>query len=258
MHPLIQAWRKFDEESPPYVLAGDEVVLNTSYSVRCRSWKAYCSNPDFEAPDQGKFHIDLLPVPFAGRLDRATIFVLLLNPGFGPHDYFAEYEVPEFRQIRIANLRQGRRAAFDYLSPEFSWHGGFRYWHGRLSGLVSAFASETGLSYGRARKYFQSQIASIELVPYHSKRFAFPSRLASSLRSAQLAKAYVHDVLLPNARRKDCLVIATRAVGMWELPKSRNVVAYEGPETRSGHLSPGSRGGESMLNFLRERFDGAT
>jgi len=133
MHELIRTWRQLDTRHRPYVLPGDDRVLRDTDCFRCASWAAYCANPNFGAVESGHFHVDLLPVPFAGRLDRASVFVLLLNPGFGPHDYFAESKVRAFREMRIANLRQSAAARFDYLSPDFSWHGGFRYWHGRLS-----------------------------------------------------------------------------------------------------------------------------
>jgi hypothetical protein len=255
MHELIRTWRQFDTRHRPYVLPGDDRVLRDTDCFRCASWAAYCANPNFGAVESGHFHVDLLPVPFAGRLDRASVFVLLLNPGFGPHDYFAESKVRAFREMRIANLRQSAAARFDYLSPDFSWHGGFRYWHGRLSPLISKLAEANRISYGAARQFVQSRFASIELVPYHSKHFSFPTRLVPHLKSVQLVKAYVHDVVVPRARGRDALVVATRSASLWQLPKLPNIVSYVGAETRSAHLSLKSRGGQAIVRFLQKQYE---
>jgi len=252
VHPLIQAWRRFDTSHRPFVLKGDEPILR--WARRCSSWKDYSRNPDFGQPEDGQFHIDLLPVPFAGNLAKASVYVLLLNPGFGPHDYFGEYEIPAFRRARIANLRQPPRVQFLDLTPAFSWHGGFRYWHGRLTALISAFASSTRLSYGESRQFFANEIASVELVPYHSKTFHLPRKIVTNLRSVELAQQFVREVLLPRAKGNECLIVVTRSSGYWGLTKARNIVLYEGSETRSAHLSPNSRGGSAILRFLQRVF----
>lgn len=138
-----------------------------------------------------------------------------------------------------------------YLNPRFSWHGGFDYWHTKLRDIIVALAQTSGIPYGRARQFFQSRIAALELVPYHSVNFTVPSRIFNSLRSVQLVRSFVHEELLPRARAGDCLVIVTRGVKHWQLPKHRNIVAYTTSEARSAHLSPNSRGGSAILKFLR-------
>lgn len=259
MHDLIRAWRAFDVRRRPYVLPGDEVVLAPRFSERCRSWNAYCSNPDFGAPDENKFHLDLLPLPYSGKLAHAKVFVLLLNPGFGPHDYFAEFQFRKFRQMRIDNLRQSRNATFDYFNPQISWHGGYAYWHDKLSGLIRAFAKKYGISYGVARDKFASAIATVELVPYHSKGFSFPRRHLSELESVRLAKKYVHEVLLPAAAKRECLLIVTRALQEWGIRRpSTNVIAYGGGEARGGHLTPATRGGTAILEFMGKQYRNQT
>lgn len=255
MHPFIEAWRQFDTSRVPYVLEGDEpIVVDERWACRHASWEEYLRNPNFGERDDGRFHLDLLPVPFGGNLARASVYVLLLNPGFGPHDYFAEYKVPEFREARIANLKQAPGQQFSDLSSAFSWHGGYRYWHNRLSTLIIAFAASNHLSYGESRQFFASEIAAVELVPYHSKTFSFPHKLLEKLRSVQLAKQFVDGVLLSRAKHNDCLIVVTRSARYWGLTGRRNVVVYEGSETRSAHLSRSSRGGSAILRFLTRRY----
>ncbi len=252
MHTLVTTWKRFQTEEAPYVLPGDELVLSgPQLCCRFTGWDSFVADPEFGAPGNSKLHLDLLPIPFVGNLKTASVFLLMLNPGFGPHDYFGEYKVPEYRSALLNNLRQARGNSFLFLDPRFSWHGGFDYWHTKLWNVIAAFAESMGISYGRARQFFQSRIAAIELAPYHSVNFAVPSRVFNSLRSVNLARSFVHEELLPRAKSGDCLIVVTRAVKHWQLPKHRNVVAYTTAETRSAYLSPRSRGGSAILRFLR-------
>lgn len=251
MHALISAWNRFKPEQPPYVLPGDEVVLNEEH-LYCRhaGWDGFVADPDFGVPGNSQLHLDLLPVPFVGNLKTASVFLLMLNPGFGPHDYFGEYAVPEYRGALLDNLRQTRSNSFLFLDPRFSWHGGYDYWHTKLRNVIITFARSVGISYGQARQFFQSNIAALELTPYHSVNFTVPGRVFNALHSVQLARAFVHEELLPRARAGECLVVVTRAVKGWQLPTHKNVIAYTATEARSAHLSPKSRGGSAILKFL--------
>jgi hypothetical protein len=255
MHEFVESWKSFNSEAVPFVLPGDEALL-TEPSIVCRTkgWADFVSDPDFDAPGNTRLHVDLLPMPFIGNLSNASVFMLMLNPGFGPHDYFGEFEVPEYRAALLSNLRQSGENSFLFLDPRFSWHGGYRYWHRKLQGVILALASQRGISYGLARQFVQSQIASIELVPYHSLKFAVPKRVSKKLESVRLAKAFVHSELLPKADSGECLVIVTRAVKSWGLTKNENVVLYSGSEARKADLGTRGRGGKAMLTFLLNAF----
>lgn len=251
MHELISAWSGVATDRAPYLLPGDEAVLGTNGLVcRFNGWDSFVADPDFGARGKSRLHLDLLPMPFVGNLKTSSVFLLMLNPGFGPHDYFGEYCVPEYRSVAEQNLRQHKDSSFFFLDPQFSWHGGFDYWHTKLCELIAALSKRTAISYGQARRSFQTQIAAIELAPYHSVNFALPDRVIKKLRSVQLARTYVHDELVPRARSGECLLVVTRAVKRWQLPQHRNIVTYTGSEARSAHLTPKSRGGAAMLEFL--------
>ena len=75
---------------------------------------------DFGVPGDTRFHLGLVPAPFAGDIGRAKVIVLLLNPGPEPDDYFGEHKVPGFRDRLICNLRQDfsrTECPFVYLDP---------------------------------------------------------------------------------------------------------------------------------------------
>lgn len=140
---LLDAWASWQPREPPFILDGDVEVLDSERSVRARishgSWRQAYGAGDFAAPGDTRLHLGLLPFPFCGDVRSATIYLLLLNPGLGPHDYYGEHEVPEYRKALVENLQQTfrrDRAPFLFLDPQYSWHGGFGWWHGKLAGVA--------------------------------------------------------------------------------------------------------------------------
>jgi hypothetical protein len=254
VHKLLSAWKDFDLERRPYLLSGDEGVLaEAKLTCLFRSWKEFVTDPNFGEPGISQLHLGLLPIPFVGNLRTASVFLLMLNPGFGPHDYFGEYHVRKYRSALIENLFQAPNNRFLFLEPTFSWHGGFDYWHTKLCSLMNAFAEKSGKSFGDSHRYFQKRIAAVELVPYHSKeRAPIPPHVLKAMRSFQLLRLYVQEELLPRAKAGEILLVIMRGVKHWlrEHPSHRNIVLYSGPEARSALLTPKSRGGKAVLDFL--------
>jgi hypothetical protein len=171
----------------------------------------------------------------------------MLNPGLGPHDYFGEYKIPEYRNALIENIQQKNSNTFLFLDPRFSWHGGYAYWHSKLHRLIKKFADDSSISYGRARNFFQTELAVIELVPYHSISFSMSPNVIRKLKSVELAREFVKK----RAETTDNLVVVTRSVKTWDLPKRDNIINFSGQQARSAHLSHQS---EKILNHLHGRY----
>ncbi len=257
MTELLTAWRDWVPEAPPYVLAGDEVLLRPDRGSRVvtvhEPWTGYVGGSEFGAAPDSRLHLGLLPIPFAGDLKAARVVILLLNPGLAPIDYFAETEVPAFRERLLANLRQdfaGLDHPFVYLDPIFSWHTGYSWWHGKLRGVIGELAQRWGTSFAQARRAIAQRIAALELVPYHSANFRVPPAVLTRLRSADLARAYVRDVLAPQAAAGQMLLVVARQDRVWQIAAGENVVVYSGAEARAAHLTPSSRGGSRILEML--------
>jgi hypothetical protein len=140
-------------EGPPYALAADLAVLAQAgaYTVTLKSYEEYLETA-LENPNDTRLHLGLLPQPWFGDLTSATVFVLMLNPGLNPGDYYAEYRVPSFRAALISNLRSEPNRGYPllFLDPEFSWHPGARYFRTRLHWLALALARQRGTSYREA------------------------------------------------------------------------------------------------------------
>ena len=140
--------------------------------AKYRSWRKATRDPDFGKSDDKRLHLGLIPVPFIGDMLSASVYVLMLNPGFGPGDYF-EYKVPSLRRALIANLRQERKLGampFVFLDPRFAWHGGFGYWDRKLKGVMEALAASKGMSLADARSTLGSNLAVVQLVSLSQRR----------------------------------------------------------------------------------------
>jgi hypothetical protein len=253
---LLTEWEKWEPSGPRFVLCADRDLLestsNSKRVVNFGSWPAAISAPDFCQPDDTRLHLGLLPQPFIGDVRRASIYVLSLNPGLEPTDYYGEYEVPEFRSALLATLKQRFNEIaqpFLFLDPRYSWHGGFRWWHGKLSGVIARLRDEWRVSFGKARKCLASEMASIELLPYHSARFK-DSGWLGKLSSVALAKAFVKEAVVPRVERGEAIAIVLRKAGIWELPPIPGVIEYSGRHAQGARLGPDSPGGRAIIERL--------
>lgn len=250
---LIERWRACSFEAAPYTLPGDEALLENKELLHpTLSYSEFVESPVFGAAGR-RLHLGLLPIPFAGDVLKASIFILMLNPGFSADDYFGEERVPEYRAALIRNLQQhlsATRYPFYCLDPRFSWHAGFGYWNGRLRGIVRWIATRRSISYQAALSVLARAICAIELVPYHSESFGLPHSLLNKLQSVRLSRAFVHSTLVPRAEAGEAVIIVSRSARYWNVAESKNVVIYRGGETRGAHLSPNTRGGALIMRQL--------
>jgi hypothetical protein len=188
-------------------------------------------------------------MPFVGSLSRAKVFLLMLNPGLSPTDYFGEFEQPAYRQALRNNLFQSEEMEFPFLflNPHFSWHDGFRYWHTKLRSVVEALRAVWAVPYYEALRRASRLIASVELLPYHSAMFDLSKRRLSSIPSVRVAQDFVHELSV-RANRGEVTIVVARSSAMWKLMPSANVVVYSGAEARSAHLTVSSRGGKAVFD----------
>ncbi len=253
---LLQEWANWKASKPPFVLDSDQAVLGSERNARrivtIESWPKAYRAADFCAPKDSRLHLGLMPQPFLGDLRRASIYILGLNPGLGPGDYYAEYEVARFRRALLANLKQNKRRSFPFLflDPQYAWHGGFAWWHGKLAGVIARLAQTRNVEFAKQRAQLARELASIELVPYHSSKS--PGGWIR-LESVSLALTFVHNSVVPRVRSGKAIAIAIRQTKIWKLPKEIGFVSYTRQEARAASLSPDSRGGRAILDHLRRR-----
>jgi hypothetical protein len=253
---LLQEWSNWQASRPPFVLKLDKAALGSKRNARrivtIESWPKASRARDFGAPKDSRLHLGLLPQPFLGDLRRASIYILGLNPGLGPGDYYAEYKVPKFRKALLANLKQKFKRdslPFLFLDPQYAWHGGFAWWHRKLADVIARLAQTRKEEFAKARAYLARELASIELVAYHSSKSA--GGWVRRLPFVSLARAFVHDFVIPRVRRGEAVAIAIRQEKIWGLPKEIGFVSYTSQEALAASLSAHSRGGRAILQHLR-------
>jgi hypothetical protein len=251
-HKLIEHWRNCCFEAPPFVLPEDESEIANRISVY-RSFDEFIASPTFGQRRDTSLHVGLLPIPFIGVLGEASVFILMLNPGLAPGDYFAE-RIPEFRTAHLRNLRQENsheEFPFFFLAPRFAWHPGFTYWQGKMHDIALALVKKEQISYQEALRHIAQRIACLQLMPYHSKVFGAGS-LLGHLSSTKLMLEYVSDVVLPKAHCDNAVVIVARGARHWKesLRPHKNIIIYEGSVARSAHLTLKSNGGSVIAKRL--------
>lgn len=108
-----------------------------------------------------------------------------------------------------------------------------------------------GGGYLDALRFMANTVASLELVPYHSRVFK-SHKLVGRLPSSEAARNYVQSELLPRALDGEITFIATRRVNGWGLtvPTSGRFIRYEGGERRGASLSPNTSGAAAILAQL--------
>lgn len=237
----------------PYALPEDLANFDKARYTVLRSYTEYLENglEREQHPKDHLLHLGLLPQPWCGDLRSATAFILLLNPGLNPGDYFGEYCVRSYKQALVDNLQSTpkRQYPFLFLDPEFSWHPGARYWRARLDWLVRALRDQRGTTYREALGEVARKVCCIQLVPYHSAAFRLPRGILKQLPSADMSRTFVKEDL---ARRKGVLIIVTRQWRRWGLPEGENhIIKYEGSETRAAYLPERSEAGRALKLHFR-------
>jgi len=250
---LILAWRGLQTKRPPYVLKGDETIRKEKLCHPYRNFGDYIKAPEFGTESAKKLHTGLYPTPYSGNVLKAKIYILTLNPGFSPLDYYAESYDSATRKKRIRDLKQ-RNFDPDYpwpsLNPKFCWSGGWRYWAARIKEVAMALSKQRGIRFPDAMKRLSKRIACLEYVPYHSKSYGLSQATVKKMRSLKLMFDFVHGYVVPKAKKGKAIIIVMRHVNMWNLPRHPNIIKYKGSQALGASLSLKSPGGKKIAKVL--------
>lgn len=249
MNSIVKFWRALNVVEPPFIHPEDEKQcghMREFVDKRSLNHRMFVESARF--PGKDGFHLSLLPVPYLGDLSKADIFILLLNPGFSISNYDS-MQSPLYRTLSTRSIRQEfKDIEFPMISldPMLASTAGFVWWHGKFAELISRISEARHISYLNALKQLANRVAAIELVPYRSKSFS-ASKLINKLPSTIAARRYVHEELVPRARRGEITLIVTRKAKDWGVLAPEAIIYYK-TEARSAHLTPGSRGGKAILS----------
>ncbi|MCT4655830.1 MAG: hypothetical protein N4A65_08465 [Cohaesibacter sp.] len=262
---LQEFWNEYKREAFPNIHPQDkDVFLKNSKQCyhQIESYKDYCTKERFLADSSTFLHLSLDPDPFAGNLETAEIFILLLNPGFGPSSYYWQEfsnhgELPDCLSIRDVNHFPNKN--FD---PTRSAVGDFLWWQRKFDPLIRHILAEY-----KTKKYWDvlsvlsHKIASIELFPYASQSFRWKAWY-DDLKSVNVARDYVKQNLIKRAAKGDITLICLRGAARWGLRKdsevlplcqnSDSICIYEPKDARAAGLGPRASGGKAIIKQLKK------
>ncbi len=249
MDELDKFWSKINLQKKPYIHPADSSILE-KHSVSFKSFENYFSSDYWN--NKNSFHTDLIPVPFAGDIYKAKIYILLLNPGFSPVNYLEE-EKKSFKDALINNIllrgRLDESYPFLYLNPKYLWTQGGQYWLNKFKSYIPIIVEAFTCSEIEALSFISRRVAILQLNPYHSYNFKFNSQLQSIVSSNKIVE-FVHKNIIPKTNNNNCLAICTRASKAWGLEEQKNVIVYNSSESRGAHISLNSRSGSKLKEFL--------
>jgi hypothetical protein len=172
---------------------------------------------------QNTFGLELNVPPghINGRLKTAPIVACFLNPGYEEQEarYFAK---PEGRKMLLA---QAAGEADFPREPELD-----RWW--------SWFKPRVKIE-GMDDDELAQNVAILNICAYASKDAALLSNsLISALPSSKVARAFLHQILVPEAKAGRRFVVICRGAWAWEVPRTQQGGNLEIGFPRSGHFGP--------------------
>jgi hypothetical protein len=251
---LIEFWRRWDMAQAPYVHPDDWPILQAGdgrhIHRRSLNFEQFVASDRFGDFEDARFHLSLLPAPFAGDLRSADILVFLLNPGFSFSDYYAEFRIEGCKarlQRMIGQDFDGIEFPFIWLDPEYCWHPGFNWWERKLREVIREVAKrQFGGRYLNALRSISRRLACIELVPYHAPTFK-AHRLIDRLASTTAARAFAARAV-ESAPSGEKTIIVTRQAAQWGITQTLpHVVVYAGGLTRGASMGINTAGGRAIL-----------
>lgn len=242
---LIKFWNTtFDK---PYFIHKNDKINN---SLKFKSYKKYIKSyvSDKSKIHPNDLHVGLYPVPYIGNIEKATLFILMKNPGFSHEDYIAEEKFSTFREALKENLSQLSQMSYPFLflNPEFLWTGGGRYWEDKFGVYAEEMSYKKGITYGEALKLIANKVACLELVPYHSEKGVSKATI-SNLESKKNIITFFNSFVLQKAKNKEVGLIVARGREYWEngrkIEEQDNIFVYSKGEERSASIAPHIRQG---------------
>lgn len=169
-----------------------ELSLNGPYMLSVDSEAINRYNSRHPGDRDREIKLSVLPEPFIGNPQSATVVLLHLNPGHSSADKRA-HSVAPFRNAILRNLRhEPQDYPFYYLNPEFD-NPGAKWWRSHLRELFD----KTKLDLGAVAR----RMCVIEWFPYHSRRGGVP-RCPSQQYSFEIARSALSTKLVVGMRAK--------------------------------------------------------
>lgn len=254
MDDLVIYWKLLEVTSGELIHPCDVVLLEKNKKIYC-DFEGFISSVDNLFYESSQLHTGLIPIPYAGDLNKACIYLLMINPGFSPNDYFSENNCKEYRDDLINSLKQENLDTdypFVFLNPKYCHTSGGQYWLKKFGSIIRKLNKEKELKYDDALKLVAKNICVLELFPYHSKNFNISNKIIRDLESTKKIKKFVSDLLKSN---RNIIIECLRRPENWGVNKCEsneklNILLSE--QRQSASLNVEKEVGERVYNKLCE------
>lgn len=175
-------------------------------------------------------------MPYIGSPSRASVYLLLLNPGYAPE---SERQHERYSEQNRLGLTFESRVPFWPLDQDLAGVSGFTWWTQRLRRL----AEEVGWDTVRER------VMCVQFFPYHSPAF-------SAERLSPPSQRYSVELVRDAARKGKTIVIA-RGRRLWSqaVPELANIPRFELVNPRAVFITPNNVAGGRFGEIVRRLND---
>jgi hypothetical protein len=183
-----------------------------------------CVHPDDEpylSKNTFGLELNVPPGHINGRLKTAPIVACFLNPGYEEQEanYFAKPE--------------GRKMLLDQAAGESDFPR-----EKELDRWWSWFKPRVKIE-GMGDEELAQNVAILNICAYASKNAGLlSSGFISKLPSATVARAFLHQVLIPEAKEGKRFIVVCRAAWAWGVPRTQQGNNLEIGFPRGGHFGP--------------------
>lgn len=209
MHASIQIanpWLDLPKKDP-FVLPSDRAIIERINA---------CAKPEHQ------IRLEVLPVPFLGSLEKASVVLLSLNPGIDDQDFDIFRRDKDYVEQNRRTLSFESNPSFFYLGRQFAYTEGYKWWFKRLRKLIEICGHET----------VASKIMCIEYFPYHSRKYATTTPLIPSQNYGfSLARQAI-------AQQK--VIVVMRSYQLWiaKVPELGGYPSIRLSNSRSPYITP--------------------
>lgn len=183
-------------------------------------------------------HPELLPVPYLGDINKASIVLLCLNPGYNKKLDDLAYSDKAFIEESIKSLTFSCQTPFYCLNEKFSFTGGYIWWKKLLKDLINRFGM----------KKISEKIMCIQYFPYHSKKYHnLPFILPSQNYSFNLVKQTIKQ-------KKVIIIMRSKKFWLKAVPDLENYPYIELKNFRRPYLTENNLKNKSDFSKIIDAF----
>jgi len=257
MCELIKFWNKLNlnPNNNKFIHPEDENTLG-QVDKKCLTFDDYVKDPNNLFGDNFILHTGLIPVPYAGNISRASIYLLLINPGLHHNDYYSEYQNDEYKMSLINNLKQknlDNDYPFLFLNPKFSHTSGGEYWINKFKAIIIKLKTEKNIDYKESLKLLAQNVCTLELFPYHSINFKLSKSVINSCPSIIKMRDFVKTLSHSN---RDLYIFCLRQPTNWNLEEKNNndnFIILPPKQRQAASLTTKTNAGQKIFDILSNK-----